>query len=137
MPKSQQICPKENRAPGFIHFQPIPLNQYSKRIEDEQNRYTKERLIGIQHDMMIIRTFETMLNEIKLRGSYQGVAYDHKGPAHLSLGQEAAAVGMAFHLTIDDHIYGSHRSHGDSGQGAVGDCPTGRQDPDGDHAELL
>ncbi len=113
MPKSQQICPKENRAPGFIHFQPIPLNQYSKRIEDEQNRYTKERLIGIQHDMMIIRTFETMLNEIKLRGSYQGVAYDHKGPAHLSLGQEAAAVGMAFHLTIDDHIYGSHRSHGE------------------------
>jgi len=27
--------------------------------------------------------------------------------------QEAAAVGMAFSLTSDDHIYGSHRSHGE------------------------
>jgi 2-oxoisovalerate dehydrogenase E1 component len=37
----------------------------------------------------------------------------HNGPAHLSIGQEAAAVGQAFHLGIDDHIYGSHRSHGE------------------------
>jgi 2-oxoisovalerate dehydrogenase E1 component len=29
------------------------------------------------------------------------------------MGQEAAAVGMAFALTPDDHIYGSHRSHGE------------------------
>ena len=27
--------------------------------------------------------------------------------------QEAAAVGQAYHLGIDDHIYGSHRSHGE------------------------
>jgi 2-oxoisovalerate dehydrogenase E1 component len=113
MPKSQRICPKENRAPGFIQFKPIPLNQYNKRPADELSRYSKDDLIRIQHDMMIIRTFETMLNEIKLRGSYLGIAYDHKGPAHLSLGQEAAAVGMAFHLGTDDHIYGSHRSHGE------------------------
>ncbi|MBL8993532.1 MAG: dehydrogenase, partial [Spirochaetia bacterium] len=31
--------------------------------------------------------------------------------AHLSIGQEAAAVGQAFSLTVDDHILGSHRSH--------------------------
>lgn len=113
MPKSQRICPKENRAPGQIQFRPIPVNQYSKRPADELNRYSKDDLIRIQHDMTIIRTFETMLNEIKLRGSYMGTAYDHKGPAHLSLGQEAAAVGMTFHLSTDDHIYGSHRSHGE------------------------
>ena len=41
------------------------------------------------------------------------MAYNHAGPAHLSIGQEAAAVGMAFSLTPDDHIYGSHRSHGE------------------------
>ena len=35
------------------------------------------------------------------------------GPAHLSIGQEAAAVGMAFSLGPDDHIFGSHRSHGE------------------------
>lgn len=113
MPKSIRICPKENRAPGWLEFRPIPLNQYQKTVRDEQSRYSPQQLVRIQRDMMIIRTFETMLNEIKLRGSYQGIEYNHKGPAHLSLGQEAAAVGMAFHLGIDDHIYGSHRSHGE------------------------
>jgi len=53
------------------------------------------------------------LQEIKTKGTYKGITYNHAGPAHLSIGQEAAAVGMAFTLTPDDHIYGSHRSHGE------------------------
>ena len=36
-----------------------------------------------------------------------------KSPVHLSIGQEASAVGQAFLLDIDDHIFGSHRSHGE------------------------
>ena len=35
------------------------------------------------------------------------------GPAHLSIGQEASAVGMAYTLEVDDYIFGSHRSHGE------------------------
>jgi 2-oxoisovalerate dehydrogenase E1 component len=111
MPKSQMILPQEARKKGSIQFKPIPILQYDKTIKDELKRYSAEDLVRVQRDMVILRTFETMLNEIKLRGSYQGIPYDHKGPAHLSLGQEAAAVGMAFHLGLDDHIYGSHRSH--------------------------
>ncbi len=113
MPKSQLICPKESRTSGQITFQPIPVNQYKKTVAEELDRYSQADLVRIQHDMMIIRTFETMLNEIKLRGSYMGVEYNHKGPAHLSIGQEATAVGMAYHLGREDHIYGSHRSHGE------------------------
>jgi 2-oxoisovalerate dehydrogenase E1 component len=63
--------------------------------------------------MMIIRTFENALNEIKLRGSWEGIEYNHRGPAHLSIGQEATAVGEMYLLDADDHIYGSHRSHGE------------------------
>ena len=63
--------------------------------------------------MVLIREFETMLDEIKRSGKYRDMAYVHQGPAHLSIGQEAAAVGEAFLLTVDDHIYGSHRSHGE------------------------
>ena len=63
--------------------------------------------------MLIIREFETMLNLIKTTGEYNGVAYSHPGPAHLSIGQEAAAVGMAYKLDIEDYIFGSHRSHGE------------------------
>jgi 2-oxoisovalerate dehydrogenase E1 component len=69
--------------------------------------------VDIWRDMCAIREFETVLNELKLRGSYRDVTYNHAGPAHLSIGQEAAAVGMAFSLTPDDHIFGSHRSHGE------------------------
>ena len=39
--------------------------------------------------MEIIRAFENMLNEVKLRGNYKGIEYNHRGPAHLSIGQEA------------------------------------------------
>ncbi len=113
MPKSQVVNPKDARKSGQIEFKPIPVNQYDKSIKDELKRYSKEDMVRMQRDMMIIRTFENMLNEIKLRGSFMGIEYMHKGPAHLSIGQEAAAVGQAYHLGIDDHIYGSHRSHGE------------------------
>lgn len=113
MPKNQMILPDDVRKPGKIKFKSIPVNQYQRSVKDELSRYSQEDLLRIQRDMVIIRTFENMLNEIKLRGGYQGVEYTHAGPAHLSIGQEAAAVGQAFHLDIDDHIYGSHRSHGE------------------------
>jgi 2-oxoisovalerate dehydrogenase E1 component len=115
MPKSLMISPVENRRPGQLEFAPIPLNQYQKTCQEEfaSKRYSKADFLRIQRDMEIIRAFENMLNEIKLRGSYQGVEYNHRGPAHLSIGQEAAAVGQAYLLGIEDHIYGSHRSHGE------------------------
>jgi 2-oxoisovalerate dehydrogenase E1 component len=113
MPKCQMVIPEEVRKSGFIEFKPIPVNAYNKTIKVELSRYTKADLVRIQRDMAIIRNFEIMLNEVKLRGGYKGVEYTHKGPAHLSTGQEAAAVGQAFWLGVDDHIYGSHRSHGE------------------------
>jgi 2-oxoisovalerate dehydrogenase E1 component len=113
MPKSQTIVPEEVRRRGQIAFEPIPVNQYDRTVKEELTRYDKAELVRLQRDMAIIRAFETMLNEIKLRSSYKGIAYTHKGPAHLSIGQEAAAVGQALLLGPDDHIFGSHRSHGE------------------------
>lgn len=49
----------------------------------------------------------------KQRAEYNGVAYNNPGPAHLSIGQEASAVGEAYSLDIDDLTFGSHRSHGE------------------------
>ena len=115
MPKSQLISPKDCRAKGQVTFKPIAINQYSKGVSDElaSGDFAKQDLLRIQRDMMVIRAFETMLNDVKLRGNYMGVEYNHRGPAHLSLGQEASAVGQAYLLGVDDHIYGSHRSHGE------------------------
>lgn len=113
MPKSQFINPNEVRKSGMIEFKPIPVNQYDRSIADERSRFSDEDLLRIYRDMVIIREFETMLNLIKIRGEYNGISYNHPGPAHLSIGQEAAAVGMAYTLTADDFIFGSHRSHGE------------------------
>lgn len=113
MPKIQFINPSEARKPGFVEFQPIPINQYQKTVKDEKGNFTDEEFKSIYHDMVLIREFETMLNLIKTKGEYNGVAYNHPGPAHLSIGQESAAVGMAWTLGVDDFIFGSHRSHGE------------------------
>jgi len=113
MPKSQNISPKVVRRPQFIEFGKIPVNQYNKTIEAEKKNYSTEDFIRIYRDMVIIREFETMLNLIKTTNEYHGISYNHPGPAHLSIGQEAAAVGMAYTLDVDDFIFGSHRSHGE------------------------
>lgn len=113
MPKNQNINPKEVRKPQFIEFGKIPVNQYKKSIEEEKNNFSTEDFVRIYHDMVIIREFETMLNLIKTTNEYKGISYNHPGPAHLSIGQEASAVGMAYNLDIDDFIFGSHRSHGE------------------------
>ncbi len=115
MPKSQYIDPKEMRKAGEITFAPIPVNQYQKTAKEElaSKNFTKEELKHIYRDMVIIREFETMLQLVKTTGGYNGVEYNNPGPAHLSAGQEAAAVGMAYMLDVNDFIFGSHRSHGE------------------------
>ena len=113
MPKSLYIDPEAVRKSGKITFEDIPMNVYQKTVKDEVGNFTKEQLVNIYRDMLTLREFETMINLIKTTGEYEGVAYNHPGPAHLSMGQEAAAVGQAFHLTADDFIFGSHRGHSD------------------------
>jgi len=115
MPKAVMIDPREIRSRRVLDFQPIPLNQYDRSLTDElaAGNFTKDDLVRVQRDMMIIRAFEEMLDSVKKQGHYKDIPYDHRGPAHLSIGQEAAAVGQAYLLDADDHIYGSHRSHGE------------------------
>lgn len=113
MPKSQFIDPNEVRKSGWITFKDIPVNQYQKTVKDEKDNFSKEELVRIYRDMLIIREFENMLNLIKITGEYNGIEYNYPGPTHLSIGQEAAAVGQAFILDKNDFIFGSHRSHGE------------------------
>ena len=113
MPKHQIVDPGKERKPGKLKFPTVPLNAYSKSVAEEVENLGGEALQGMLEDMMLIREFEFMLNEIKTAGEYEGIKYNHPGPAHLSMGQEASSVGQAYYLGIEDHIYGSHRSHGE------------------------
>ena len=113
MTKLITIDPVEARRKSVIKSQDIPLNAYVSNPQAEAQKYGPANLVRIYRDMLYIREFETMLDRIKREGGYEGIEYNHKGPAHLSTGQEAAAVGQCYHLTPDDFIFGSHRSHGE------------------------
>ncbi|MDR1094346.1 MAG: dehydrogenase [Clostridiales bacterium] len=111
MPKSQFVDPAAKRKAGTLKFKDIPLNRYNKTVADEKENFTKADFMGMLEDMLAIREFETMLTEIKLKGNYGGEAFTYPGPSHLSIGQEAQAVGQAYWLGVEDFIFGTHRSH--------------------------
>ena len=111
MPKSQFINPERVFAKGEIEFSNIPENKYNLSDAEEKKIYGDETLLNIYCDMVMIREFETMLHLLKTTGEYHGIEFFYAGPAHLSIGQEAAAVGQAFLLNEEDFIFGSHRGH--------------------------
>ena len=113
MPKSLTIDPTEERQRSVLCAPEIPVNAYVSDPEAEAAAYSREQLVNIYHDMVLIREFESALDRFKKEGVYRGIRYTHAGPTHLSIGQEAAAVGQCIHLNPQDYILGSHRSHGE------------------------
>jgi acetoin:2,6-dichlorophenolindophenol oxidoreductase subunit alpha len=63
------------------------------------------KLLHAYRRMMEIRTFEERLHTENLTGDIDGFI-------HLYAGEEAIAVGVCEHLTIDDYIGSTHRGHG-------------------------
>jgi 2-oxoisovalerate dehydrogenase E1 component len=113
MPKVQLVDPTKVRKAGKIKIKDIPVNQYQSDFTKEVKKWGKDRLKASYYHMLLIREFETVLDSIKKTGAYKGVEYNHQGPAHLSIGQESAAVGQSMALSHEDFIFGSHRSHGE------------------------
>ena len=113
MPKELLVDPVTLSASGTLEFPEVPLHAYARPFAEELGLHGAATLKTALRHMMIIREFETMLGQFKATGSYRDIQYGYKGPAHLSMGHEGAAVGAAMALHVDDHIFGSHRSHGE------------------------
>ncbi|MGI6297927.1 MAG: alpha-ketoacid dehydrogenase subunit alpha/beta [Saccharofermentanales bacterium] len=113
MPKSQIIRPEHVRCSGTLPLKDIPLNTYQKRLPEVKSEFPAADLVSLFDDMRLIREFETMLAGIRTVKVYNGIEYSYTGPAHLSIGQEASAVGQAYALDINDFTFGTHRSHGE------------------------
>ena len=115
MSKEQFYNPEEIFAESDIRFTDIPVFSYKRSVKEEveRGRYTKEDLLTIWRDMRYVREFENMLLSVRTKKSFNGIEYMYTGPAHLYIGEEAAAVGEAFSLKPEDFIFGSHRSHGE------------------------
>jgi 2-oxoisovalerate dehydrogenase E1 component len=112
-PQSLVVDPAVTRRRGELRATPIPVNAYDGTFKAARRSLGDDALRRMLRDMVIVREFEAMLDLFKRTGTYGDVRYEYPGPAHLSIGQEAAAVGQAAALTAGDHVFGSHRSHGE------------------------
>jgi acetoin:2,6-dichlorophenolindophenol oxidoreductase subunit alpha len=68
-------------------------------------QYDRAALLGALRKMHLIRQFEEGAEESYTRGLVHGTM-------HLSIGQEASAVGVCMPLTNEDQIASTHRGHG-------------------------
>lgn len=128
MPKALFVDPAAMRRSASLTFPTVPLHAYARPLSQERAARGDKALVRALRHMMVVREFESMLASFKATGAYAGIQYAYKGPAHLSIGQEAAAVGAAMALSPGDHIFGSHRSHGEfiaKGLAAIADLPAG------------
>ncbi|WP_027527408.1 thiamine pyrophosphate-dependent enzyme [Bradyrhizobium sp. Ec3.3] len=113
MPKELYIDPHVFKSRNTLSAPGIPIHAYEPNIEAERAAFGNAGLLRLLRDMVVIREFETMVGSLKSKRNYNGVEFNLCGGAHLSIGQEAAAVGAAHSLEPDDHIFGTHRSHGE------------------------
>ena len=67
--------------------------------------YSPEQLRDVLRKMYLIRKFEEGAEESYTRGLIHGTM-------HLSIGQEASALGICMPLTVEDQITSTHRGHG-------------------------
>ena len=71
----------------------------------ERDTLDRERIVDMYTQMLTIRVFEEGYEQVYLQGKLPGWA-------HLSIGQEAVAVGVCSALEKDDYIVSTHRGHG-------------------------
>ncbi len=113
MPVSQMINPQVLGKNDVLRVPKIPLCTYQKRLKDVRDEFSEADLVDMYRDKQVIREFEHMVKGIRTVKEYNGVEYSYTGPAHLSIGQEASAVGQAYVLDLKDYSFGTHRSHGE------------------------
>lgn len=73
--------------------------------ESRFGSFERERVLELLQQMLQIRIFEETAEQLYLQGMIHGTM-------HLSVGQEAAAVGSIAALRRDDYILSTHRGHG-------------------------
>jgi len=69
------------------------------------SKLSKEKMLGLYRQMVMIRRTEEKLMDVFSAGEIPGFL-------HVSIGQEAAPVGICAHLRDDDYIGTTHRGHG-------------------------
>jgi len=87
------VNPSKSKTPSTSNARPFYSSHSKQQLRDALRR------------MWLIRRFEEMAEESYVRGLTHGTM-------HLSIGQEASAVGICMDLTDADYITSTHRGHG-------------------------
>jgi 2-oxoisovalerate dehydrogenase E1 component len=112
----KNLIDRPDFTPRTLSFGQIPCFRYNQILKDEiaAGRLSAADAVFMYIQMLDVRAFENTI--IKLRNGeivpFEG--YKFSGATHLSIGQEAVAVGANAALRADDYITSSHRGHGHS-----------------------
>ena len=94
----------KNWAPGetlkFLPPEEIPTRG---RSADRVASLPKDKLLQMYERMLVSRKWETAIKDLALSGERVG--------GHMSIGEEASAVGTVAALNDDDYIASTHRGH--------------------------
>jgi len=89
---------KTKRMPLCAPLRDLTLTDADRKAQ------TKEDLVWMFQQMLLIRAFEEKVVELKDKDLING-------PVHTSVGQEAVAVGAAMAVGLEDKFCGTHRAH--------------------------
>jgi 2-oxoisovalerate dehydrogenase E1 component len=92
----------------------IPVYRYTPALQEELNSdvISHEESIRLFEAMVMQRSFEEVVRDLDVKRLVPVEGYEFWGAAHLSVGQEASAVGAMSALSKDDYITSTHRGHG-------------------------
>lgn len=114
MPRDIQTMPVFEK--GEIHPAPITLFRYEGNLQQElaSGGLTADDALAMYDCLMAIRLFEERICELKSGRCQLLPRWRFVGATHLSIGQEAVAVGAIQPLNHHDYITSTHRGHGHS-----------------------
>ncbi len=101
-------------TPRTLDFGRIPVYSYRGNLKDElsKGRITERKAIGFLRNMLRIREFESAIADMRSGAFKPREDFEFVGATHLSVGQEAVAVGSMAAIRPVDYITSTHRGHG-------------------------
>ncbi|MHB9026671.1 MAG: alpha-ketoacid dehydrogenase subunit alpha/beta [Armatimonadota bacterium] len=110
----KEVCVLPIFTPGEITVPSIPKFQYQRSLADEAaaGRLTRADALQMLEIMQSIRSFEECIVDLKSGAWSPKEGFSFTGATHLSIGQEAVAVGAMSTINKDDYITSTHRGHG-------------------------
>ncbi|UCC67197.1 MAG: pyruvate dehydrogenase, partial [Armatimonadota bacterium] len=109
----KEICVLPRFEAGSIELGRIAKFRYGGEVGEEVGRrLTRDDAVGMLEWMLTVRAFEQMIVALKDGRVKSHEGFSFTGATHLSIGQEAVAVGTMAALRPDDYITSTHRGHG-------------------------